>query len=69
MTDDLHEKYCCAMRRHFLVGVVATREGEEIPTEAVDFALAFEPKLLIRIKFCPFCGEEIPQSNTMRTTG
>ena len=64
MTDE-DEKYCCKMRAHFLIGVVGTREGDA-PVEAADFIIAFEPKIIMKIKYCPFCGKEMTHDGTLR---
>ncbi len=61
------ENYCCAMRRHFLVGIMGTRTDEEVPTDMADFVLAWEPQIVIAIKFCPFCGATIKGDETLRT--
>ena len=59
------ENYCCPMRRHVLVGIVSTREDEEAPVEMADFIICWEP-IVIRIKYCSFCGEEVPYDDTVR---
>lgn len=63
------EKYCCGMRRHFVVGIIAQRQGEDPPVDLADFVVAWEPKIAIRIKYCPFCGEELPDDDTLRMQG
>ena len=54
--------FCCQMRRKYLVGIVAENPEIPQPTEAVDFidfeAEHPEGKIVMRIKFCPFCGKE-----------
>lgn len=55
-------EYCCAMRRHFLIGIIAIAEAPT-PIEAVDF-IDFDQKTrddrpIIKIKFCPFCGKQV----------
>ena len=63
------EKYCCAMRRFFLIGIVGTRRGESAPVEAADFVVNWEsPTPTLSIKYCPFCGTEIPADDTLRTS-
>ena len=67
MTDEEEvEVYCCAMRRHFVLGIVAYRKGEDMPTEAIDFAIEYEPRLIIAFKFCPFCGQPRSEEDTLR---
>lgn len=53
------EGYCCAMRRHFVLGIVGVRANEEMPTDMADYVMEWEPKLVISIHYCPFCGEDI----------
>ena len=61
------EKHCCEMKRHYILGIVATNGPE--PTEMVDFAVAWEPKILIAPKFCGWCGSKIESDHTRRITG
>lgn len=57
------------MRRHFLVGIVAERKDESAPVEACEFIADFSMKpMIIRIKFCPFCGKSIDQRQTVWVT-
>lgn len=64
----MDENYCCAMRRHFLIGMVGIRNDEPTPTDVVDFIHDFNAKpAIILIKFCPFCGAPIDNSQTLRT--
>lgn len=58
------ENFCCAMRRHFLVGIVGARAGDP-PVEHLDFMIEFDPPV-ITIKFCPFCGKDITRDQTVR---
>lgn len=60
------ETYCCAMRRHFLFGIVAARSDEPVPIDIVDFTTPEQP-MTIRIKHCPFCGVQIDMKQTVRT--
>lgn len=60
------ETFCCPMRRHFLVGIIGVREDEPAPVDVADFVIQWEPKVLIRIKHCPFCGDELPREALMR---
>lgn len=53
------EVYCCSMRRHFLLGIVGQRSDEGMPVEAADFILEWEPKIIIKIRYCSFCGEKV----------
>lgn len=62
------EQYCCGMRRYILFGIVGLRTDEQAPIELVDFVTQWEPNIVVRIKYCPFCGTEIPPNDTMRTT-
>lgn len=60
------ENYCCAMRRHFLVGIVGSR-NEPTPLEACDFYV--DPvNLVLAIKFCPFCGVLQDNKQSMRVS-
>lgn len=61
MTD----RYCCAMRRHFVIGIVGARVDEPVPFDVMEFMPDIESKL-ISIKFCPFCGESMDDSQTRR---
>jgi hypothetical protein len=62
-----HDGYCCDMRRHFLVGIVAERHDQPAPIECMDFVVTFEPRIVIAIKFCPFCGQRIdPKQQPLR---
>lgn len=51
--------YCCGMRERFVVGIVGVNEDAKDPPEIVDFAIAFSPRLVIAIKYCPFCAKQI----------
>ena len=56
------------MRRHFLIGLVGVRADEPVPIEAGEFVADFEAKpMIVRIKFCPFCGAKIDAGQTVRT--
>ncbi len=46
------------MRKHFLIGIIGVAQGPA-PTESADFVVSWEPKILIAIKYCPFCGKQI----------
>mgnify|MGYP000592625278 CR=1 FL=1 len=59
--------YCCEMRRHFILGIIATRGPE--PTEIADFAIAWEPKILVAPVYCGWCGEKYRENSTRRVTG
>lgn len=60
------ENYCCEMRRHFVVGILGETRGE-MPLEVADFVVAWEPKIIIAIRYCPFCGNKINKDETTRT--
>ena len=60
------ENYCCPMRKHYLIGIVGQRNDQPMPTEAADFIAQWEPKLILNIRYCPFCGNEITPDQTMR---
>ena len=62
------EQYCCGMRRYFLFGIIGHRQDEQAPTELCDFVTRWEPRIVVRIKHCPFCGEVLPEGDTVRTT-
>mgnify|MGYP000739877205 CR=1 FL=1 len=53
------ETYCCPMRRYFLVGIVGTRANEEMPIESADFIDVWEPKMIVNIQLCRFCGQKV----------
>jgi hypothetical protein len=58
--------YCCEMRRHFLLGIVAELE-EPPPVDVVDFVVNFETEpTLIALRYCPFCGLRIQGDSTLR---
>ena len=55
--------YCCEMRRRFIIGIVAEDKNVPTPYAVCDF-LDYKIKSpdgrpVIRIRYCPFCGEEI----------
>ena len=60
------ENYCCAMRKHYLIGIVGQRNDEPMPMEAADFVVSWEPKVTLNILYCPFCGQKITADQTMR---
>ena len=56
-------KYCCKMREKYLIGIIMENVEVPQPIDAIDF-IDFEiphpeGKLVIRIKYCPFCGKPI----------
>jgi len=51
--------YCCQLRRKFVVAIVADDESVFFPTDQVDAIVAWEPRIVVRIAFCPFCGTKI----------
>lgn len=53
------DSYCCAMRQHFVLGIVGVRANEEMPVDMVDYVIEWEPQLVVAIHYCPFCGEGI----------
>lgn len=62
--------YCCPMRARFIVCVAGENTEAPDPVDAVDF-IDFNVKLpsglpVMCIKFCPFCGKEIPRDETLR---
>jgi hypothetical protein len=69
LTMPSESKYCCLMRRHFIFGIIGERAGEDAPVDTADFIVQWEPKPIIGIKFCPFCGKAIDASQEMRVTG
>lgn len=63
----MSESYCCPMRRHFVMGLIGVRAGEPAPVEASDFVVDFTAKpMILRIKFCPFCGARLGADQTVR---
>lgn len=65
----MDDEYCCPMRQHFLIGIIGTRKGQPMPVETVDFVTEWEPKMVIRIKHCPFCGDQLPHDALVRVPG
>lgn len=60
------DPFCCAMRRHFLIGVIGVAPGPA-PAEVGEFVLDFEAKpMILRTKFCPFCGRPIDNTQALR---
>ena len=57
-------KWCCKMRRHFVLGIVGVRK-EPYPVDLVDF-IDFDKPSEIRIKYCPFCGVVINDRKELR---
>ena len=61
--DPAQVAYCCKMREKFLLGIVAERSDIPTPVDAADFidfdATLHGGRLIIEIKFCPFCGKMI----------
>lgn len=55
--------FCCKMREKYLIGIVAENRDIPQPVEAgdfIDFEMPHpEGKLVIRIKYCPFCGQVV----------
>lgn len=66
--DEQKEQYCCDMRRYFLFAIIGERRGEDAPVEMADFVAVWEPTIVIRMKFCPFCGVKLPPNDTLRIT-
>ena len=63
------ETYCCAMRKHYVLGIVGSRKDEPVPIEAADFVEQWSPKVVLRIRYCPFCGVELHGDQTTRQVG
>ena len=59
-------KYCCNMREYFVIGIIGKRSDIEAPTDMADFIVAWEPKIIVRIKYCPFCGKEVTDDQVVR---
>lgn len=53
------------MRQHFILGIMGVRESGPAPVDAADFVIQFEPKIIIAIKYCPFCGAAIDGKQTL----
>lgn len=48
------------MRDHFLIGIVGTKADSPTPVDVADFVVRWEgERMLMGIKFCPFCGKQI----------
>ncbi len=58
--------YCCQMRRKFLVGIIAEDLRLPSPIDMVDCIVDFGPPVVIRIRFCPFCGKAIDPNEPTR---
>jgi hypothetical protein len=55
----------CDMRKHFVLCIAASRPDVPAPVDLIDFVRDIEAKpLIIVIKFCPFCGEDVPPNET-----
>ncbi len=61
------DRYCCPVRRHFLIGIIGQR-AEPPPVEIADFILAWEPKIIVGIRYCPFCGVELQREDPRTVT-
>ncbi len=59
--------YCCQLRRKFVLGIIAEDRSIDYPVDVADIVVEWEPKILIRIRFCPFCGTKIPPAAPTRT--
>jgi hypothetical protein len=62
-------KMCCAMRQKFMVGIVAESTDIATPIDLADFVLDWGGegrKMLIGIKYCPFCGKKIENDEVLR---
>lgn len=57
---------CCAMRNHFLVGVVGYKKDEPFPADLPDFVVSWEPQILLAIRYCPFCGKDVSKDGSLR---
>lgn len=55
------------MRRHFVIGIAGTRADEPTPFEIMEFMPDITTKLIV-IKFCPFCGVELDNTQPFRVT-
>lgn len=55
--------FCCSMREHFVLGIVAQRREGPAPVDVMDFVDLEKQtdygRPVIRIKFCPFCGKAV----------
>jgi hypothetical protein len=65
---EIEDGFCCPMRSHFVVGIVAQRPNVPAPVDVADFMLSFDPPI-ISIKFCPFCGKTIDTKNSKLRVG
>lgn len=57
--------FCCVLREHFLLGIIGQQQ-KPVPVEAVDLIVAWEPQIVLAIRFCPFCGEALAHNATRR---
>lgn len=55
--------YCCKMRERYLVGIVAVDQRVPNPPDVADYIdwdhKTMDGRAIIRIKYCPFCGQAI----------
>ena len=59
------QEYCCAMRRHFIIGIAGARGDEPVPFDVMEFMPDIQTKLIV-IKFCPFCGVQLDNNQPVR---
>jgi len=58
--------YCCQMRRRFFVGIVAEDRAVPLPVDLADCVVCWEPIIVFRIRFCPFCGVRLDPQQPVR---
>ena len=60
---------CCRVRRYMKLGIEGVDETMSVPVEVADFvdwqASARLKKTVIRIRFCPFCGQDVRDQELM----
>lgn len=66
MADPSPYSYCCRARQRFVLGIVGENPEIELGVEVADLVVRWEPKILLRIRFCPFCGVAIDGRQPLR---
>lgn len=60
--------FCCAMRRRFLVKVVAVDQSVPVPPEFSEFAGGMTPqgKFVLQARYCQWCGSLLQEGDVTR---